>query len=470
MASSTMFEKIWRQHVVASSGDGADLLHIDRHILHDMTSAKAFENLKSNGRIVHSPSLTIAVTDHVIATNPGRDDYSYEKGTAFVQAQRRNAAEFGLPLIDINDREQGIVHVVGPELGITLPGVTLACGDSHTCSHGALGALALGIGTSEVAHVLATQTLMLARPKAMKVTIVGKPGPGIYAKDIILHLISSIGADAGNGYVVEYSGPAVAGLPIEGRLTLCNMSVEWGARSGIIAPDDKTYEFISGRRYAPKGPAWDDALAAWRKLPSDSDARFDREAAIDISNISPKITWGTSPEHAIDIDRPIPDPDLETRPGHRETMRRALRYMDLSPGTRLEGLSINQVFIGSCTNSRISDLRAAAAIATGRKVSPGVRAMVVPGSSAVKRQAEAEGLDRIFKQAGFEWHESACSMCASANADVVAPFQRCVATSNRNYEGRQGRHARTHLASPATAAATAIAGKISDPRRLGSAP
>ena len=466
MTGSTMFDKIWEEHVIAPQEDGTDLLHIDRHILIETTSSKAFEDLKAAGRRVHSPGLTLAVMDHILATNPGRDDYSYEKGTPFILAQRSNVKEFGVALLDIHDSEQGIVHMVGPELGLTLPGTTLVCGDSHTCTHGGLGALAFGLGSSDVGHVLATQALALRRPKKFRVIFEGSLAPGVCAKDMALYLASRVGAAAGNGHAVEYAGPVVTRLSVEGRLTLCNMSIEWGARIGMVAPDDVAYEYLHGRRYAPKGEEWEKALAYWRGLPSDPGAHFDRQVTIDATAISPQITWGTSPEHAIGIDQPIPDPAAEPDHKRRQAMLRALEYMDLKPGFALAGQAVQQVFIGSCTNSRVSDLRAAATVARGRKVAPGVRAMVVPGSTPTKRQAEAEGLDRVFKDAGFEWHESACSMCASVNADFVPPFQRCVSTSNRNYEGRQGRDARTHLASPAMAAAAAVTGCITDVRRL----
>ena len=466
MAGRTMFDKIWDAHVVCTLEDGTDLLHIDRHILHEMTSFKAFDDLRAAGRPVHSPALTLAVQDHILATDPGRDDYTYDKGTEFIQSQRRNCHEFGVPLVDIHDAQQGIVHIVGPELGFSLPGTTVACGDSHTCTHGGLGAIALGLGSSDVGHVLATQTLQLRRPKTMRVTVHGKLAPGIYAKDVILHIISQVGAAAGNGFAVEYAGEAVRALSVEGRLTLCNMSIEWGARIGMVAPDETTYAYVKGRRNAPSGAMWEQALEHWKSLPSDPDAVFDQEVHLDAEKIAPQITWGTSPQDAMNIDMTVPDPSSVSSEERRTAMLRSLAYMDLKPGMVLEGLKINQVFIGSCTNSRISDLRAAAAVAKGRHVAPGIRAMVVPGSTATKRQAEAEGLDRIFKEAGFEWHESACSMCASVNADVVPPHHRCVSTSNRNYEGRQGRDARTHLASPAMAAAAAVSGCITDVRKL----
>ena len=466
MAGRTMFDKIWDEHVVCTLEDGTDLLHIDRHILHEMTSFKAFDDLRAAGRPVHSPGLTLAVQDHILATDPGRDDYTYDKGTEFIQSQRRNCHEYGVPLVDVHDAQQGIVHIVGPELGFSLPGTTVACGDSHTCTHGGLGAIALGLGSSDVGHVLATQTLQVRRPKTMRVTVHGKLAPAIYAKDVILHIISQVGAAAGNGFAVEYAGEAVRALTVEGRLTLCNMSIEWGARIGMVAPDETTFAYVKGRRNAPTGAMWDQALAHWKSLPSDPDAVFDQEVHLDAEKIAPQITWGTSPQDAMNIDMTVPDPSSVPSEERRTAMLRSLAYMDLQPGMTLEGLPINQVFIGSCTNSRISDLRAAAEVARGRHVAPGIRAMVVPGSSATKRQAEAEGLDRIFKAAGFEWHESACSMCASVNADVVPPHHRCVSTSNRNYEGRQGRDARTHLASPAMAAAAAVSGCITDVRKL----
>ena len=465
MASATLFDKVWAEHVVAPVDRGTDLLHIDRHLLHELTAFKGFDRLRTAGLRAHSPQLNIAVQDHLLATEPGRTELSYGPGASFVRAHRSNAREFGIRLIDIGDREQGIVHVIAPELGLTLPGSTIVCGDSHTCTNGGLGALAFGIGASDIAHVLATQTLAVKRPKQLRVSFAGRMPLGVHAKDLVLALLARVGN--ANGYAVEYAGPAMASLPIEGRLTVCNMSVEFGARIGMIAPDDATYEYLAGRPCAPQGPLWDQALAAWRRLPSDPDARFDRELTIDASMLAPQITWGTSPEHSIAIDEIVPDPAAEADGGRRQAMERALRYMDLKPGMPVAGLPVAQVFIGSCTNGRISDLRAAAEVARGRKVAKGVRAMVVPGSTPVKRQAEAEGLDIAFKEAGFEWHESACSMCASVNADFVSPGKRCVSTSNRNYEGRQGRDARTHLASPTTAAAAAVTGRITDARTLG---
>ena len=466
MKPSTFFDKVWDQHVVATLEDGTDLIHIDRHLIHEMSSFKGFDDLRAAGRKMPNPDLTLAVFDHILATNPGRDEHSYPTGTSLIQAQRRNATDFGVRLIDIKDAEQGIVHIIGPELGFTLPGATLACGDSHTCTNGGIGALAIGIGASDVGHVLATQTLALRRPKTFRIRMDGRLPPWVYAKDMILFVAHRVGVSAGIGHAAEYTGAAVRSLGIDGRLTLCNMSVEWGARVGMIAPDEVTFEYLSGRPYAPKGEFWDRALAHWRSLPSDEGAEFSREVTIDASEISPQVTWGTSPEQTLPIGQPIPDPDKETDPDRKAAMRRALHYMDLKPGMSLEGLPIDQVFIGSCANSRIDDLRVVAEVAKGRKVAPGIRAMVVPGSTATKRQAEAEGIDRLLQEAGFEWHESACSMCASVNADFVPAFHRCVSTSNRNYEGRQGRDARTHLVSPAMAAAAAVTGKITDVRKL----
>lgn len=459
-----MFAKIWEAHVVARLADGTDLIHVDRHVVHEMMSAKAFADLDAVGRRVRNPELTLCVLDHILDTRPGRDAHSFPQGTTLINRLRENAARHRLELIDIDDPRQGIVHVVSPDLGYTLPGLTLACCDSHTCTNGALGAVAFGIGTSDVAHILATQTLAMARQNTFRVRIDGALAQGVTAKDLVLYLIARLGIAAGTGFAVEYAGPAVRALGVESRLTLCNMSIEWGARIGFIAPDDAVFEYVAGRPYSPRERQWDRALAAWRALPSDDGAVFDREVAIDATRVAPQITWGTTPEDSIAIDAPVPDPDRETDPGRKAAKRRALDYMGVVPGQSLLGLAVETVFIGSCTNSRLPDLRAAAATVKGRKVAAHVRAMVVPGSTRIKRDAEAEGLDRVFKDAGFEWHESACSMCAAVNADRVPSGARCVSTSNRNFEGRQGRGARTHLASPVTAAAAAIAGKIVDVR------
>ena len=461
----TLVAKIWDRHVVAGLPDGRELLAIDRHLVHDMTSAQAFAGLSAAGRPVRNPELTFAVADHVIATDPGRGDETVPGGAELIRALRRNAARFGIRHFDARDPRQGIVHVIAPELGIALPGLTLVCGDSHTCTLGALGALAWGIGTSDVEHVLATQTLPMRRPKLMRVRIAGALAPGVFAKDVILHLIGRIGAAGGTGFAVEYAGPAVSALDVEARMTLCNLSIEFGARIGVVAPDDATFEYVAGRPYAPKGALWDRAVADWRQLATDANAVFDREFEVDAGVIGPQVTWGTSPEHVTGIDGVVPDPAAEPD-SRRRAAERALAYMGLAPGTPITEIRVDRVFIGSCTNSRLSDLREAARILGGRKVAPGVRALVVPGSQAVKRAAEAEGLDRVFRDAGFEWRESGCSACCGLNADRVGPGERCLSTSNRNFEGRQGPGARTHLASPAVAAATAVAGRIADPRRL----
>ena len=461
----TLFDKIWDEHVVREMPDGKTVLHIDRHILHDVTSPQAFEGLRLKGRGVRNPELTAATEDHIVATTPGRDETTYAPGEPFVNALRQSARQANIRLFGLGDAEQGIVHVISPELGIALPGATLACGDSHTCTVGAIGALAIGIGTSDVEHVLATQTLKLHKPRRMRIEISGTLGQGVTAKDAILHIIAAVGAAGGNGHAVEYAGAAVRALAIEARFTLCNMSVELGARIGMVAPDDATFEYLADRPFTPQGEEWDAALAHWRSLASDDHTEFDTEVAIDGGEIAPTVTWGTSPEDAIPITGAVPDPEAISDPVRRATKERALDYMGLTPGTPLDGLAIDMVFIGACTNARISDLRATARIAEGGRVAGGVRAMVVPGSSGVKAQAEAEGLDRIFTAAGFEWHESGCSMCCALGDDLVAPGKRCMSTSNRNFENRQGPGGRTHLASPAMAAAAALAGKIVDVRK-----
>jgi len=465
-APATLFDKIWREHVVAQMEDGSTLLHIDRHVLHDLTSPQAFSGLKQAGRRVRNPELTFATTDHLVATDPGRGDETVPGGADLIRAFRASSREWGITHFDVNDPRQGIVHVVAPELGIVLPGATLVCGDSHTCTTGAVGAVAFGIGTSEVEHVLATQTMIMRKPRTMRVRIDGRPGRGVTAKDIILHVIGRLGVAAATGHAVEYAGTTVAGLDMEARMTLCNMSIEMGARTGMVAPDDVTFQYLAGRPFAPSGATWEAALAHWRTLPSDPGAAYDAEHAFDAAEISPRVTWGTNPSQSIGIDDVVPDPAAAPTAAAREQMQRALAYMGLQPGVRLAGVRIDRVFIGSCTNGRLSDLRAAAAVVAGRKVAPHVSAMVVPGSGSVKQAAEAEGLDRIFRAAGFDWREPACSMCAGLNADRVDPRQRCVATSNRNFEGRQGPLARTHLSSPAMAAAAAVAGAIVDVRTV----
>ncbi len=468
----TLYEKIWDAHVVERRDDGTCLLYIDRHLVHEVTSPQAFEGLRVAGRRVRRPELTLAVPDHNLPTTPrlGADGrllpIADRESAAQLEALRRNTAEFGIDYIDATAAEQGIVHVVGPELGFTLPGTTLVCGDSHTSAHGALGALAFGIGTSEVEHVLATQTLQLTRSKTMEIRVDGTLGYGVSAKDVILAIIGRIGAAGGTGYVVEYTGAVIRALSVEGRLTIANMSIEGGARAGLIAPDETTFAYLKGRPMAPAGAEWDRAVAWWRTLPTDAGARYDRTVTLDATDIAPSLTWGTSPEDVVPITGVVPDPDSFADPAKRDAARKSLDYMGLAPGTRMQDVGVGHVFIGSCTNSRIEDLRAAASVANGRHVADGVRAMVVPGSGLVKRQAEAEGLDRIFVDAGFEWREPGCSMCLAMNPDKVPPGERCASTSNRNFVGRQGPGARTHLLSPAMAAAAAVTGRLADVRDL----
>ncbi len=469
----TLYEKIWADHVVERRDDGTCLIYIDRHLVHEVTSPQAFEGLRSAGRPVRRPDLTLAVPDHNLPTTarvdaagqpiPIADSASREQ----LAALRRNAPEFGIRYIDATAREQGIVHVVGPEQGFTLPGTTLVCGDSHTAAHGALGALAFGIGTSEVEHVLATQTLLLTPSRTMEVRVDGTLGFGVTAKDVILTIIGRIGAAGGTGHVIEYTGEVIRDLSIEGRLTIANMSIEGGARAGLIAPDDKTFAYLKGRPLAPTGDDWDRAVAYWRTLPTDAGARYDRTVHIDASDIAPALTWGTSPEDVVPITGAVPDPDSFADPAKREAARKSLAYMGLTPGTRMQDIAVEHIFIGSCTNSRIEDLRAAAAVLRGRRIADGIRqALVVPGSGLVKHQAEAEGLDRIFTDAGFEWREPGCSMCLGMNPDKVPPGERCASTSNRNFVGRQGPGARTHLVSPVMAAAAAVTGRLTDVRDL----
>ncbi len=465
-APRTLFDKLWVAHVVAWREDGEALIHIDRHVIHEVTSAQAFAGLAAAGRRVRNPELTFAMTDHIVSTEPGRSDATVPGGAEMIRALRANAGQHGVRHFDLDDPNQGIVHVVAPELGIALPGLTVVCGDSHTCTGGALGAWAWGIGTSEIEHVLATQTLVQRKPLSMRVVFEGRLGAGVSAKDMALFLIGRIGAAGATGYALEYAGPAVGALAMEARFTLCNLAVEAGARTALIAPDATTLDYVAGRPYAPKGAALADAIAAWRTLASDERSHFARELTFEAADIAPQVTWGASPEQVADIAGVVPDPDHFSTAAKRQAAAQAQAYMGLAPGDRLEGLVIHHVFIGSCTNSRLSDLEAAAALVRGRKVAPGVRAMVVPGSQAVKRAAEAKGLDQVFKTAGFEWREPGCSMCVGLNADKVGPRERCVATSNRNFEGRQGTLARTHLASPAMAAAAAVTGCITDVRRL----
>jgi len=466
----TLYEKIWNAHVVEKRDDGTCLIYIDRHLVHEVTSPQAFAGLRANGRTVRRPDLTLAVPDHNLPTTPRIDANGHRlpitdpESAQQLDMLERNTTEFGIDYIDATAPEQGIVHVIGPEQGFTLPGTTLVCGDSHTSAHGAVGALAFGIGTSEVEHVLATQTLLLTPSKTMEVRIEGKLGAGVTAKDVILHVIGQIGAAGGTGYVIEYTGSTIRDLSVEGRLTIANMSIEGGARAGLIAPDETTFAYLAGRPMAPKGAAWDAAVAYWKTLPSDAGAVYDRTVLIDATEIAPSLTWGTSPEDVVPITGTVPDPTSFADPSKQVAAQKSLDYMGLTPGTPMAQVPVQHVFIGSCTNSRIEDLRAAAAIAGGRHVAPGVRALVVPGSGLVKRQAEAEGLDRIFVDAGFEWREPGCSMCLAMNPDKVPPGERCASTSNRNFVGRQGPGARTHLVSPAMAAAAAINGRLSDVR------
>jgi 3-isopropylmalate/(R)-2-methylmalate dehydratase large subunit len=460
---TTLFEKIWNRHAILDREDGTTLLSIDRHLCHE-GSFHAFDKLKAQGRVVRRPDLTIAIADHYVSTNApdtGNEDPSRRE---VIERLTANTQATGVRLYGVGSAEQGIVHVVGPEQGITLPGLLLVCGDSHTATHGALGCLAFGIGASEVAHVLATQTLWQKKPKTLRVTIDGTLGPGVSAKDMILHLISVIGANGATGHMIEYAGSTIREMSMEGRMTVCNMSIEAGGRAGMIAPDEKTFAYLKDRRHAPKGEDWDRAVADWRDLASDPGANFDREVRINAGDIAPSITWGTSPEEAMAITGKIPDPANESDPSRRASLEATLAYMGLEPGVALTDVAVDRVFIGSCTNARIEDLRAAAAIAQGRNVK--VTAIVVPGSTLIKLQAEAEGLDRVFIDAGFEWRATGCSMCVGMNGDMTPPGERCASTSNRNFKGRQGPGSRTHLMSPAMAAAAAVTGRLADVRDL----
>jgi len=463
----TLFDKIWDSHVIAPQGEGTYLIYIDLHLIHEVTTPQAFEGLKLAGRKVRRPDATMAVCDHNIPTSNRKAGIDEPESKLQVDTLERNVREFGVPYFPIDSINQGIVHIIGPEQGLSQPGMTIVCGDSHTATHGALGALAFGIGTSEVEHVLATQTLSQRHAKNMLVEVEGSLGAGVSAKDVILAIIGKIGTAGGTGHVIEYAGSTIRALSMEGRMTVCNMTVEGGARAGLVAPDETTFSYVKGRPYAPKGAAWDQALAYWRTLPSDPGAHYDKKAALAASEIAPHVTWGTNPEQVAPITGRVPDPADVDDPLKRAAMERALEYMQLQPKTLLVEIPVQRVFIGSCTNSRIEDLRAAAAIAKGRRVAAGVRALVVPGSGLVKHQAEQEGLDRIFLEAGFEWREPGCSNCMSMNNDRAEHGERIASTSNRNFEGRQGPNAKTHLVGPAMAAAAAITGHLADVRELG---
>jgi 3-isopropylmalate/(R)-2-methylmalate dehydratase large subunit len=466
-APRTLFDKLWDAHVVSGGVDGAPaLLYVDLHLVHEVTSPQAFEGLRLAGRRVRRPDLTVATVDHNVSTGDRRLPIADQVSARQVAALVRNAAEFGVELFDLESPEQGIVHVIGPELGFTQPGMVIVCGDSHTSTHGAFGALAFGIGTSEVEHVLATQCIVQSRPRTMEVRFDGSPVPGVTAKDLVLALIRRIGTAGATGHVVEYTGDAIRALSMEGRMTVCNMSIEAGARAGMVAPDETTFAYLRGRPRAPGGGAWDRARAAWTDLQSDRGARYDTTIVLDAARLGPQVTWGTSPGMTAEITERIPDPADAPSDADRQSYLRALEYMGLRAGTPLEGLKVDRVFVGSCTNARIEDLREAAKMAQGRKVARGVRAMVVPGSQRVKRLAEQEGLDRIFTEAGFEWRNPGCSMCLGMNDDILSPGERCASTSNRNFEGRQGKGGRTHLVSPIMAVAAAVEGRLVDVRGL----
>ncbi len=464
----TMFEKIWDQHIVRAVPGESATLYIDLHLVHEVTSPQAFAGLHAAGRKVHRPDATIAVMEHNVPTVPGRRmlDVVDQESALSIRTLEQNTRDFGLTLIDMHDARQGIVHIIGPELGRTLPGMTIVCGDSHTSTHGAMGALAFGIGTTEVEHVLATQCLLQQRPKTMNIRVEGKLAPGVTAKDLALAIIGRLGTDAGTGHVIEFSGSTIRSLSMEGRMTLCNMAIEAGARAGMVAPDEITFAYIQGRPYAPKGELFEQAVAAWRQLPSDPDAHFDAVYEVNIDGLGPQVTWGTNPGMVADINGIVPDPAAQQDAEKRKAYERALQYMGLRPGQKITDISLDTVFIGSCTNSRLEDLRMAAQYVKGSHIAPTVRAMVVPGSMRVRRMAEEEGLAAIFRAAGFEWREAGCSMCIAMNGDQLAEGERCASTSNRNFEGRQGRGGRTHLVSPAMAAAAAIAGHFVDIREM----
>ncbi|WP_225197835.1 3-isopropylmalate dehydratase large subunit [Gluconobacter oxydans] len=462
----TLFDKIWDDHVVERLEDGTCILYIDRHLVHEVTSPQAFEGLRMSGRRVRRPDATVAVADHNVPTSDRSKPIEEPQSRLQIETLEKNVAEFGVPYFPLRSTSQGIVHVVGPEQGISLPGMTIVCGDSHTSTHGALGSLAFGIGTSEVEHVLATQTILQKPAKNMRVSVEGKVGPGVTAKDIMLAIIGRIGTAGGTGHVIEFAGSAIRDLDMAGRMTLCNMSIEAGARAGLVAPDETTFAYVKGRPFAPKGEAFEQACDYWRSLASDDGAYFDTEVMLAAEEIIPSVTWGTSPQDVLPIDGSVPSPSDEPDPARAAQIQRALDYMGLEAGQKIAGTPVDVVFIGSCTNSRLEDLRAAADVVRGRHVAEGVRAMIVPGSGLVKHAAEAEGLDKVFLDAGFEWREAGCSMCLGMNPDRLTPGQRCASTSNRNFEGRQGPDGRTHLCSPAMAAAAAVTGRLCDVREL----
>lgn len=466
MVPRTLFDKIWDHHVVETLPDGTSILYIDRHLLHEVTSPQAFEGLRLAGRRLRHPEMTMAVVDHNVPTSDRTQPIEEPESRNQIETLERNVKEFGVPYFPLLSASQGIVHVVGPEQGISLPGMTIVCGDSHTSTHGAMGALAFGIGTSEVEHVMATQTILQRPAKNMRVTVEGQLAPGVSAKDVMLSIIGHIGTAGGTGHVIEFAGSAIRGLDMAGRMTICNMSIEAGARAGLVAPDDTTFDYVRNRPFAPKGEGFEQAVTFWRTLVTDEGAHFDKDVALRAEDIAPSLTWGTSPETVLPITGKVPDPAQEPDESKRAQMQRMLDYMGLEAGQKIAGTPVDVVFIGSCTNSRIEDLRAAAQVAAGRKVADGVRAMIVPGSGLVKRQAEEEGLDQIFLDAGFEWREAGCSMCLGMNPDKLTPGQRCASTSNRNFEGRQGPGGRTHLLSPAMAAAAAVTGCLTDAREL----
>jgi len=465
MAAKTLFEKVWESHLVAEPANEPALLYIDLHLVHEVTSPQAFDGLRMAGRKLRRPDRTVATVDHNVPTTANRIIIEDAIADKQINALRKNCKEFGVELYDVDAPEQGIVHVIGPELGLTKPGMTIVCGDSHTSTHGAFGALAFGIGTSEVEHVMATQCLPQSKPKTFRISVEGELPQGVTAKDIVLGIIGRIGTDGATGYVVEYAGSAIRSLSMEGRMTVCNMSIEAGARAGMIAADETTFAYLKGRRFAPKGAAWDEAVAEWSKLQSDPGAKFDRELVIPAEELVPYVTWGTNPGMVVPVTDRVPDPAKAQSDSDRRAFARALEYMDLQPGVSIEDISIDRVFLGSCTNSRIEDLRAAAKVVTGYHVNSHVRAMVVPGSHQVKAQAEKEGLDKIFLEAGFEWREPGCSMCLGMNPDILQSGERCASTSNRNFEGRQGAGGRTHLVSPEMAAAAAVTGHFTDIRQ-----